>query len=242
MNELNVVNEQEVLGKEFRIYGNLESPLFLAKDVASWIEHTNLTVMINSVDDDEKVISRTKDCLGRYNTATFLTENGLYEVLMLSRKPIAKSFKKEVKKVLHSLRVNGGYISGQENLSEDELLAKALVVAQQVIARKDAILLEQKPKVEFYDAVTSSSTTFDMKDVAKILGKKNFGRNNLFEFLRDKGVLDIRNLPYQRYVNAGYFKIVETSSEDRYGNIHVNVKTVVFQKGIDFIRKLVKEA
>lgn len=242
MNEPKVVNEQEILGKEFRIYGSLETPLFLAKDVSTWIEHSDVSTMLRGVDEDEKLSMTNPNNICGGQNAWFLTENGLYEVLMQSRKPIAKAFKKEVKKVLHSLRVNGGYISGQENLSEDELLAKALVVAQQVIARKDAMLLEQKPKVEFYDAVTSSSTTFDMKDVAKILGKKNFGRNTLFAFLRDKGVLDIRNLPYQRYVNAGYFKIVETSSEDRDGNVHVNVKTVVFQKGIDFVRKLIKEA
>lgn len=66
-------------------------------------------MMINSVDSDEKVISRTKDCLGRENTATFLTENGLYEVLMLSRKPVAKEFKKEVKKILKTIRTTGKY-------------------------------------------------------------------------------------------------------------------------------------
>lgn len=80
-------NEVTLMGKTFSVFGTVEEPLFLAKDVADWIEHSNLTVMVSSVDEDEKVISRTKDCLGRENSATFLTENGLYEVLMLSRKP-----------------------------------------------------------------------------------------------------------------------------------------------------------
>lgn len=97
-------NEVTLMGKTFNVYGTMEEPLFRAKDVADWIEHSNITAMVQSVDDDEKVISRTKDCLGRENSATFLTENGVYEVLMLSRKPVAKDFKKEVKKMLHALR------------------------------------------------------------------------------------------------------------------------------------------
>lgn len=67
-------NEVTLMGKTFNVYGTLEEPLFRARDVADWIEHSNLTVMVNSVDEDEKVISRTKDCLGRDNSATFLTE------------------------------------------------------------------------------------------------------------------------------------------------------------------------
>ena len=71
-------NEVTLMGKTYSVYGTVEEPLFLAKDVADWIEHSNLTVMVNSVDEDEKVILRTKDCLGRENSATFLTENGVY--------------------------------------------------------------------------------------------------------------------------------------------------------------------
>ena len=96
-----------VLGKELTMYGSLEEPLFLAKDVAEWIEHSNPTAMLSSIDEDEKLCSRTKDSLGRDNAATFLTEDGLYEVLMQSRKPIAKSFKKEVKRILKELRLKG---------------------------------------------------------------------------------------------------------------------------------------
>ena len=109
---------------------------------------------------------------------------------------------------------------------------------------KDVIEV-QKPKVEFYDTVTKSESTFDMAEVAKLLKIPNMGSVKLFEFLRSKGVLSDNkanwNEPYQNYVNAGYFKIVETKSEDRYGKVHVNKKTVIFQKGVDFIRKLAKD-
>lgn len=109
---VSVISEQEVFGKSFKIYGTFENPLILAKDVADWIEHSNVTAMIKPVDDDEKiVIEPTKQSLeGDFQaniSYTFLTENGVYEVLMLSRKPIAKQFKKEVKKILHELRTKG---------------------------------------------------------------------------------------------------------------------------------------
>lgn len=113
-NNLMVIKEQEVLGKQFKVYGTVEEPLFMAKDVAEWIEHSNPTMMIESVDDDEKEVKRTKDSLGRENSATFLTENGLYEVLFQSRKPIAKEFKKEVKTILKTLRQTGGYINNSD--------------------------------------------------------------------------------------------------------------------------------
>ena len=99
--------------------------------------------------------------------------------------------------------------------------------------------MAMKPKVEFFDKVTGSADTHDMKEVAKLLNFKNIGRNTLFEILRDEGILDKNNQPYQKYVDAGYFRIIETKWEDRDGDTHINLKTVVFQKGVDFIRKTV---
>lgn len=87
--------EQEVLGRSFKVYGTVEEPLFLAKDVAEWIGHTNLTMMLKSVDEDEKLVE-TMFSAGQRRDVTFVTEDGIYELLMLSRKPIAKQWKKEV--------------------------------------------------------------------------------------------------------------------------------------------------
>ena len=96
MNNLQVVEQREVLGKEFKIYGDFENPLFLAKDVAEWIEHSKSDVMLKSVDDNEKVKVNNVYVDGRTggNGVWSLTEDRLYEVLMQSRKPIAKEFKK----------------------------------------------------------------------------------------------------------------------------------------------------
>ena len=99
MNSLKVIEERQVLGKEFRIYGTVDDPLFLAKDVAEWINYSksNVSKLVDVVDENEKVrnIITTP---GGAQESWFLTEDGLYEVLMQSRKPIAKAFKKEVKK------------------------------------------------------------------------------------------------------------------------------------------------
>ncbi|MFI3255588.1 MAG: BRO family protein [Eubacteriales bacterium] len=126
--ELMSFTHREVLGKIFTIYGDFENPMFLAKDVAEWIDysykdsrkiHRDVSKMLQSVDEDEKVKCTLnlggEDCLHggvRANTEMwFLTEDGLYEVLMQSRKPIAKAFKKEVKQILKAIRKQGAFFT-----------------------------------------------------------------------------------------------------------------------------------
>ena len=113
MSELKVLNEQEVLGKQFKVYGTPEEPLFLAKDVAEWLDLTNTTDMVSRVDEDEVTKLNLGGLQGECN---FLTENGLYEVLMQSRKPIAKQFKKKVKEILKTIRKTGGYLNSAEKV------------------------------------------------------------------------------------------------------------------------------
>lgn len=108
MSELSVISKSTFLGKEIDVYGTVEEPLFLATDVAEWIEHSNVTEMLRGVDDDEKLTSVILRA-GQRRNCNFLTENGLYEVLMLSTKPIAKQFKKGVKDILKSIRKTGSY-------------------------------------------------------------------------------------------------------------------------------------
>ncbi len=116
------MNEQEVLGKQFRAYGTPDSPLFMAKDVAEWIDYStrpdgsyNTSAMLNAIDEDEKIKIHVNVNNSNGGSDTwFLTEDGLYEVLMQSRKPIAKQFKKKVKEILKTLRLTGGYISNSD--------------------------------------------------------------------------------------------------------------------------------
>lgn len=116
-NNICVINEQEVLGKQFRVYGSVDEPLFLAKDVAMWIEHSDAAKMMEMVDDGEKVlITNPNNVRSGGQNAWFLTEDGLYEVLMLSRKPIAKQFKSKVKEILKTLRKTGSYSISKTNM------------------------------------------------------------------------------------------------------------------------------
>lgn len=119
--ELQIINQQEVLGKNFTIYGTADEPLFLAKDVANWIEHSKPSIMIETVDDDEK-LRETIFTSGQRREMWFLTEDGVYEVLMQSRKPIAKQFKKKVKDILKSIRRTGSYVVPTETVTEDTLI------------------------------------------------------------------------------------------------------------------------
>lgn len=117
----------------------------------------------------------------------------------------------------------------------EQIMARALRVADQTIASLNQKVLEMKPKAEFFDAVTDSKTAIPIGDVAKILDM-GIGRNKLFEFMRDEKILMPDNRPYQRYIDAGYFRVVE-QKYDKNGEVCINIKTLVFQKGIDFIRK-----
>ncbi|HDR7611146.1 TPA: Bro-N domain-containing protein [Bacillus mycoides] len=159
MSQLQVVHTQEVLGKAFTVYGTKELPMFLAKDIADWIDYSksNVSKLVNMVDDDEKM-NVTVLRAGQNREAWFLTEDGLYEVLMQSRKPIAKQFKKQVKAVLKEIRLNGGYIVAHEEEDDSIIMARALLVAQKAIERKEQQLLEahsvieeQAPKVEKFE-------------------------------------------------------------------------------------------
>ncbi|MGD6791776.1 BRO-N domain-containing protein [Sutcliffiella horikoshii] len=119
MSKVNKFESRIVLGKEFDIYGTSEDMLFLAKDVAEWIDYSkdSLNKMLTNVDEDEKV-RNTVPTLGGNQQMWFLTEDGLYEVLMQSRKPIAKQFKKEIKVILKELRQKGVYVSEEATDSQ----------------------------------------------------------------------------------------------------------------------------
>jgi len=127
--------------------------------------------------------------------------------------------------------------------SPEQVMARALKLADRTLAKlrsDNAALLEDnermKPKEEFFDAVTGSKDAIDMKDTAKVLDM-GIGRNKLFKFLRDRNILMADNRPYQEYVDRGYFRTIEQKFNKGYGEIGINIKTLVFQKGIDYIRK-----
>jgi phage antirepressor YoqD-like protein len=115
---------------------------------------------------------------------------------------------------------------------------KIAELSKQVDIQKVQIA-ELAPKAEFYDAVTGSADTVEIGEVAKLLAIKGIGRNILFNILRNKCILMSNNQPYQKYIDSGYFRTIESSYTTTDGTTHINIKTVVYQKGIDYIRKVV---
>ena len=146
-------NEVTLMSKTFNVYGTVEEPLFRAKDVAEWIEISNVSQMLQSVDEDEKGIYNAYT-LGGNQDVWFLTENGVYEVLMLSRKPVAKEFKKEVKKMLHAIRTRKATLMPTNFADALEAYAKEVrerEEAQQALfaeTQQKLLALEQKEAAE----------------------------------------------------------------------------------------------
>lgn len=127
-------------------------------------------------------------------------------------------------------------VANKTDLEKELIIRQALMFQQEKIDKLQLENKEMKPKALFYDQVTGSTETIEMKEAAKVLNM-GIGRNKLFELLRNNKILDNKNQPYQRYVDSGYFRLIETQYEVN-GEIRINRKTVVFQKGLDFIRKL----
>lgn len=122
-------------------------------------------------------------------------------------------------------------------------LSQALLLASQQAEQIENLQLEKKenaPKVNFFNTVAASESTMTFEEVAKTINL-GFGRNNLFEFLRKEKVLQPNNIPYQKFVDKGYFKLIEGGFYDSKGKFKITYKTVVFQKGVDFIIKLIQK-
>ena len=169
--ESTAVYRKLVLGKRFRVYGTLENPLFLAKEVAEWIDNPNPSQMVRTVDDEEKLIY-TIYISGQNRECLFLTEDGLYEVLMQSRKPIAKSFKKEVKKLLHDLRVGNKAVVSLKATPEEKLTAEYKAVRQQSKEIRNSFTdnLKTRSYTKQYEYI---NTTRSMKKALNITNKKD---------------------------------------------------------------------
>ena len=170
---------------------------------------------------------------------------------MQSRKPIAKEFKKEVKKILKQIRLTGGtVVQGREeefiekyfpSFTEETKLAMTKDLYHQNQQFKQ-IIEEQKPMVEFANRVSDTTDLIDMGRMAKLLNDEHIpiGRNKLFEYLRNKKILMSNNIPYQKYVDNGYFKIKEKVTTTAYGE-KTYTTTYVTGKGQIYITEKLRE-
>lgn len=236
MNELQIFNNEE--------FGTIRTaeingkPYFVASDVATALGYANPRKAV--IDHCKGVTKRDTPTSGGKQELSYINEGDVYRLIMRSKLPSAEKFESwVVDEVIPSIRKNGGYIANQENLTPEQIVANALIVAQNIISQKDKQIEEMRPKADFFDAVADSKTAISMNEVSKVLGIKGLGRNNLFEFLRDNAILDRWNAPYQKYVDCGWFRVIE-QKYTKNGEEHISIKTLVYQKGIDAIRRKIE--
>ena len=248
MNNLIILEERQVLGKDFKIYGTKENPLFLAKDVANWIEHSDRTKMLKGIDEEEKV-KNIVPTLGGNQEMWFLTEDGLYEVLMQSRKPIAKQFKKEVKKILKQIRITGGAVKDEEEFIKNYFPSFSEEVKQAMVLdlkhQNEKIKKDLEEKNRFINQIAISENSLKVEEVAQLASKDGIkiGRNKLWNKLREWGFIKKNSKydPKQKYIDSGYFEVVEGAKET-YKGVFTYKTTKVTGKGqVYIINKLIKE-
>lgn len=238
MNNLQIFrNEQFGEVRAIEINGE---PWLVGKDVADILGYQNGSRDINRhVDEEDRQNYRNGTSEINNRGVTIINESGLYSLILGSKLPQAKQFKKWVTaEVLPSIRKHGGYIKDQEKLSDDELLSKALLVAQSKIKERDKEIERMKPKEIFADAVATSKTSILIGELAKMLRQNGveIGQNRLFTWLRDNGYLIKRNgtdynMPTQSAMEKGLFEIKETVISHSDGHSTVNKTPKVTGKG-----------
>jgi anti-repressor protein len=241
MNNIQIFNNTEF--GEIRVVARDNEPWLCLRDICNSLDIKNVSDCKSRLNPKGVV---TTDTLtnGGYQKLTYIDESNFYKVIFQSRKVEAEKFTEWVtSEVLPSIRKHGMYAKDELLDNPDLLIAAATKLKEERAARieaekKVAIL---KPKAEFYDDVAGSKDAIEMSDVAKVLAIKGLGRNNLFEFLREKKILQPNNMPYQQYVDREYFRVLEQKYITPKGETKINIKTLVFQKGVEYIRKLVKE-
>ena len=222
----------------------------VGKDVAKALGYKDTDYAIRTHVDEEDKLTRGFTGSGQNRNMICINESGFYSLVLSSKLPGAKKFKRWVtSEVLPSIRKHGMYATDElldnpdlliqiaTKLKEERELNRRL---QEENEEKNKLIEKQKPKAEFYDEIIDSTTVIGMKEVADILNVKGYGRNNLFKFLREKGILNRKNEPYRNYIEQGLFEI----KESKYivdNEVKIKPTTYVTQKGLDYIRKILNK-
>lgn len=249
MNDLKIFENKEF--GEIRTVNIDGEPWFVGVDIATALGYSNTRDAIaKHIDNEDKATVAIHDGRQKRNI-TAINESGLYSLILSSELPSAKAFKRWVtSEVLPSIRKNGGYIAGQETMSDDELMARALQVAQNKIQERDKQIETMKPKAIFADAVAASHTSILVGELAKILKQNgvNIGQNRLYEWLRENGYLirgnkrTDRNAPTQRSMDMGLFEVKISTVVNSDGSVRETRTTKVTGKGQQyFINKFLTE-
>lgn len=224
-------------------------PWFVAKDICDALSLGRQHDSTRYLDADEKGEGLVDTPSGK-QTMVVINEPGFYKLIMKSRKPEAKAFQRWVThEVLPSIRKKGGYIAAAPDETPEQIMARAVLLAQDTIERQKAQIEELKPKALFADAVAASDGTCLVGELAKMLRQNGvqIGQNRLFEKLRQEGYLgktgSNRNVPTQRAMKLGLFRIKETSITHSDGHITVQRTAKVTGKGQQyFINRFIKAA
>lgn len=224
-------------------------PWFVESDVCNALGVADPAQSCRSFDNDEKGLF-TIQTLGGRQKVIHVSEPGFYKLVLKSRKPEAKVFQRWVThEVLPSIRKKGGYIAAAPDETPEQIMARAVLLAQDTIERQKAQIEELKPKALFADAVAASDGTCLVGELAKMLRQNGvqIGQNRLFEKLRQDGYLgktgSNRNVPTQRAMEMGLFRIKETSITHSDGHITVQRTAKVTGKGQQyFINRFIKAA
>lgn len=225
-------------GRQVRTVFFNDQPYFVAADVCEILEISNPSDAIKRLDADECTLVSIEGASNGL-PVNAVNEPGLYSLILGSRKPEARAFKRWVThEILPAIRKTGSYSLVPRTFAEALRLAadQAEAIEQQPLR-----LAAAQPKVEFYDAVTGSRDAIEIGKVAKVLGIPGMGRNKLFAILRDKGVLRSSNEPYQSHVDSGHFRVIEQKWTTPDGETRISIKTLCYQKGLDYIRRLLTQ-
>ena len=239
MNELQVFNNNEF--GQLRTINIDGKDYFVGKDIALALGYKNTN---DAISRHCKGVVKHEGLKINGSEVALITEGDIYRLITHSKLPTAEKFEEWVfDEVLPSIRKHGMYATDELLDNPDLLIAAATKLKEERAARIEAEnkVKVLKPKADFYDKVAGSKDSIEMGHVAKVLGIKGIGRNKLFEILRNKKVLDKSNIPYQKFVDSGYFRVLEQKYTTPSGETKINIKTMVFQKGVDYIRKIIKE-
>ncbi|MHC1761771.1 MAG: phage antirepressor KilAC domain-containing protein [Negativicutes bacterium] len=222
-------------------------PWFVAADVCAILGLVNPSQAVAYLDDDERCLI-SNEAWRNNGGMQAVSEAGLYSLVLRSRRAEAKNFRRWIThEVIPAIRRTGAYQiaeaapatpSGQLlQFSRRDLLNLAME-AETECDQLRGVVTDLLPKAEFYDRVADTTETFSLGETAKMLAINGFGRNNLIHFLRSQGVLMADNVAKQRYIERGYFQVVQREYYAPDGTLHVKVVTRVYEKGIDYIRRL----
>ena len=223
-------------------------PYFVGKDVAEILGYANTSkALIDHVDDEDKLNNETLSSLGQRG-GWLINESGLYSLILSSKLPNAKKFKRWVTSdVLPAIRKTGSYSiqSKPDSYTIEDPAARARRWAEEYEEKKalEAKIEEQKPLVEYAEHIQASKDVIDMKSMAKLASKNGIkiGRNKLFSFLRDRKILDRENIPYANYMDKEWFEVVESTYTFSNGEEKITKTTLVKPKGqLGIVRQLRK--